>query len=401
MKIIVTCSTRFVRAADGTFWSPSHTFGYNFWTRYLDVFEEVRLVSRIKDVKRYPENMVRMDGPGVVPEPLPYYEGAVDYMKVAGKINRRMGRIINSNDVVLLRLPDLVSNHAWLRCRNRRPVFVELVGDPYDGLSRKSQPIAGGLIVRNLYKWLTQLQCRDVDGVAYVTQEALQIRYPTRSGALSVHYSSIALDDEWLAATPRSSLRKNLVTVGSLEHMYKAVDILLQAFAKFTERLSNGVSLTVVGGGRHEKAMRSLARKLGVAGKVRFTGHVHNKNDLREILDSADLFVLPSRQEGVPRAMIEAMARALPCIGSTIGGIPELLPAEDMVPPEDATTLADRILEVLKNPVRMQNMSGRNLKKAAEYTGNVLAKRRGAFYTHAMEETKKWQRARKDYGVTF
>ena len=58
-----------------------------------------------------------------------------------------------------------------------------------------------------------------------------------------------------------------------------------------------------------------------------------------EQLDAADVFVLPSRQEGLPRAMIEAMARSLPCVGSDVGGISELIP-DWVVPPNDPQALA-------------------------------------------------------------
>jgi glycosyltransferase involved in cell wall biosynthesis len=111
---------------------------------------------------------------------------------------------------------------------------------------------------------------------------------------------------------------------------------------------------------------------------------------VRDELDAADLFVLPSRTEGLPRAMIEAMARGLPSLGSTVGGIPELLPPEDMVPPGDVTALARKIREVIVTPNRMQAMSERNLAKAQEYHADILQKRRHEFYSRIRRVTEIW-----------
>jgi glycosyltransferase involved in cell wall biosynthesis len=86
--------------------------------------------------------------------------------------------------------------------------------------------------------------------------------------------------------------------------------------------------------------------------------------------------------------MIEAMARALPCIGSTVGGIPELLPREDMVDPNDARSLADMIREVLTHPARMEAMSSLNLRRAGDYREEALAGRRRAFYREIRDLTR-------------
>ena len=129
---------------------------------------------------------------------------------------------------------------------------------------------------------------------------------------------------------------------------------------------------------------------LGVATRVQFPGHVASGDAVRAELDRADLFVLPSRQEGLPRAMIEAMARGLPCIGSTVGGIPELLATEDMVPPNDASAVARKIREVVGDPPRMVRMSARNLAKAREYSLDVLTHRRERFYEHVRAQTEAW-----------
>jgi len=93
--------------------------------------------------------------------------------------------------------------------------------------------------------------------------------------------------------------------------------------------------------------------------------------------------------------MVEAMARGLPCIGSTVGGIPELLAPEDMVPPGDVTALANKIREVVTDPERIARMSARNLEKAKEYREEVLYERRKKFYRYVPEVTEEWLKAQK------
>jgi glycosyltransferase involved in cell wall biosynthesis len=127
-----------------------------------------------------------------------------------------------------------------------------------------------------------------------------------------------------------------------------------------------------------------------VKDRITFTGALPAGPAVRGQLDLADLFVMPSRTEGLPRAMVEAMARGLPCIGSSVGGIPELLAQEDLVPPGDADALARKIAEVAGDPHRLAAMSARNLAKAKLYSGSALAERRMAFYRHVREATEKW-----------
>jgi len=124
--------------------------------------------------------------------------------------------------------------------------------------------------------------------------------------------------------------------------------------------------------------------------QVKFLGKLPAGDPVRAQLDKADIFVLPSKTEGLPRALIEAMARGLPCIGSTVGGIPELLPLADMVPPGDADALANKIREVATDHTRMAEMSARNLAQASRYHEKVLHKQRIQFYQYVKERTEEW-----------
>jgi phosphatidylinositol alpha-1,6-mannosyltransferase len=74
------------------------------------------------------------------------------------------------------------------------------------------------------------------------------------------------------------------------------------------------------------------------------------------------------------------MARGLPCVASKVGGIPELLPEEDMVPPDDPVALATVISSVLARPDRRREMAERNLQRAGDYSSEKLKGRRNRFY---------------------
>jgi glycosyltransferase involved in cell wall biosynthesis len=135
--------------------------------------------------------------------------------------------------------------------------------------------------------------------------------------------------------------------------------------------------------------LEARARLLGIEDLVAFRGHLPFGAAVRRELDGADLFVLPSRQEGLPRALLEAMARALPAIGSTVGGIPELLAPQDLVPPNDPAALARKLEEVIRDPSRLHQMSAANLRKAHEYEETQLEQRRNLFLNHVRAETEK------------
>jgi glycosyltransferase involved in cell wall biosynthesis len=201
------------------------------------------------------------------------------------------------------------------------------------------------------------------------------------------------LSDTTCVSVPRSPRPEGspltLIAVGTLAQLYKAPDAAIKAVA-ICVREGLDIKLVWVGDGKHRSEMEALATTLGLGERVCFRGQLTAGDPVRAELDRADLFIMPSHQEGLPRAMVEAMARALPCIGSTVGGIPELLSPEDLVPPGDAAALASKICEVANDPDRMARMSAGNLNKAKEYTDEVLQYRRIAFYRYLKEKTEAW-----------
>jgi glycosyltransferase involved in cell wall biosynthesis len=253
--------------------------------------------------------------------------------------------------------------------------------------------------LRPFFRWWfsrrLRRECAGAAAAAYVTEAALQRRYPASPGAFSTHFSDVELPDAALAPSPRpadpGARALTLISVGSLAQLYKAPDVLIDAVGACAGA-GLDLRLDLVGDGKFRPALEARVAARGLGGRVRFLGQLPAGEKVREQLDRADLFVLPSRTEGLPRAMVEAMARGLPCIGSAVGGIPELLPAEDLVPPGDAAALARKIREVVSEPGRMARMSDRNLERARHYREGALRDRRLAFYRHVRETTERWQR---------
>jgi glycosyltransferase involved in cell wall biosynthesis len=392
MNVVVTCSHHFDRTPDGRVWTNG-TCPYLFWARYLLVFTSVRVVTRVREVPEIPSDREPADGPGVTFFPIRDYLGPQQFLCRAPGIFGKVRKALHKGDAVIFRAPSLLGDLMMPGLRTtKRPYGVEVVTDPYDVFS----PNAIKHPFRPFFRWWftrrLRWECGGACAAAYVTERALQRRYPPAPRAFTTHYSSIDLPSTAFVKTPRTTVPNGsvrLILVGTLAQLYKGPDVLIHAVGACVREGLN-IELVFVGSGGYQAQLEARAAALGIGTRVQFRGQVAAAEAVRAELDRADLFVLPSRQEGLPRAMIEAMARGLPCIGSRVGGIPELLPAEDMVPPNDASALARRIREVVGDPSRMVRMSARNLEKAREYRYDVLSERRRVFYENVKRATAAW-----------
>jgi glycosyltransferase involved in cell wall biosynthesis len=141
------------------------------------------------------------------------------------------------------------------------------------------------------------------------------------------------------SAAPDGRLR--MVNAAMMHNHSKGHLILLEAMAQLHRRAVD-VHLTFIGDGALRGEFEAQTASLGLADKVHFAGLVDADSVVGHVAQH-DLFVLPSYQEGMPRAMLEAMAVGTPVIASNVGGIPEVLDETSMVAPGDAAALAARI----------------------------------------------------------
>jgi glycosyltransferase involved in cell wall biosynthesis len=394
VQVVVSCDQHFDRTPDRQIWTDGQ-FPYLFWTRYLNVFDSVRVVARVRDITRRPAGQQCASGIGVSFLRVPDYRGPEQYLLRMVSIVSAMAKAVQTDDAVILRTPGAMDGWALKHLQKEgRPYGVEVVADPYDVFSPRGVRHPLRPLFRRWFTHRLRQVCGRACAAAYVTEQALQRRYPPAPQALVTHYSSVDLPPIAFVKAPRKPPLagfSKLIFVGTMAQLYKGPDVLIDAVSKCVSE-GRDVKLVLVGSGRYRAELESRVVALGLADRVQFRGQLTTPEAVRAELDQADLFVLPSRQEGLPRAMIEGMARALPCLGSTVGGIPELLPGEDLVPPNDAAALAKKICEVLSDPARMARMSVRNLEKANEY-GETLDQRRHAFYSYIRTQTEAWLQA--------
>ncbi|WP_050997054.1 glycosyltransferase [Frankia sp. AvcI1] len=429
MRVVVATEARFHRGGDDRVLAPTPGEAYLHWCSYLGVFDEVVVLARVGAA---PGDLAAtasfpVEGERVRVVALPPYQGPAGYLRArrsilsvirdgldvggqlaptprrraaaAGAARRALppgpipaprspagsrpgARPARSPYVVDTRylavMPGMVGAALVTELQARGlPYAMEIIGD--------AEAVAGGMFGRwarrPARRWLAR-RAAGARAVGYVTRETLQRRYPPAAGALTAAYAYGRLSaQDFAAARPRAArppVPATLVTIGSQDRRYKGHDILLAAVG-LLDAWGHRLRVVIVGSGRHHSALVRAAQRAGLSDVVEFVPAL-DRAGVRAVLDAADLFVLPSRTEGLPRVLIEAMARGVPAIATAVGGNVELLAPQDLVPPEDPERLALRITEVLASPGTLAAMSARNRAAAEDYRGERLAARASAFY---------------------
>ena len=303
-------------------------------------------------------------------------------------LNRKrleMSQAIQNCDLIIVRCHSFVAFRAAdLAYKFKIPVLAEAMSCPWDAMWNRS--LLGKVVAPYMFIKMRAVMSR-ADYSIYVTQAFLQHRYPSKGPSIGV--SNVVLptmSEEILEKRLRHiAMRKEnhvvLMTCAAVDVVHKGHRYVIQSLS-----LLNAMGLHplyyCVGQG-DPSTLKKLAKKHGVENQVVFTG-VLPHDDVFRILDICDIYIQPSLQEGLPRALIEAMSRGCPCIGAKTAGIPELLPGKCIVPKKSAKSIADSIHFMLQQG--LSSFARDNFSAAQYFREEVLDKRRTAFFEKVARE---------------
>jgi glycosyltransferase involved in cell wall biosynthesis len=183
--------------------------------------------------------------------------------------------------------------------------------------------------------------------------------------------------EEARAAGPPAGRAAAGPVVLSVARQYRRKDTrtLFEAFARVRERPPAAL-LRIVGGGPELPALRARAAALGLEGTVAFLGEVADAEAVRREYLAADLFCLPSLQEGFGIVFLEAMAAALPIVATRAAAIPEVVPEGEvglLVPPRDPEALAAAMDRLLGDAELRRRLGEAGRRRVERYDWQVVA----------------------------
>jgi glycosyltransferase involved in cell wall biosynthesis len=383
MRLLFVYDHRFYRdGLGGVFTSgslPAHV-----WDRYLKHFDSIEVVARDAGPPPTDASLAPSSHAGVTFNLVPNLTTYRQQLLRPKGLRKRIRSRIDSCSAVVIRLPSELGFIAAAECRRSgKPYAAEVVGCAWDAL------LNHGSWLGRLYAPLFYLRARRAIRRAplslYVTSKWLQERYPTDGESYSASDVEVASMTETEFAARRERLRRiangqrpRLGTVASLRIRSKGIQSAIMALGML-RRQGLDLSYRVLGPG-DPVPWKELAVDYGVADLVSFDGVRPAGERVREWLDGSDIHLQPSFHEGLPRATIEAMSRGAACIGSTCGGIPELLPADRLHEPGDVDRLARCISTLVHDPAALAKASRTDLERSLDYMPTALQARRDDFY---------------------
>lgn len=366
-------------------------FDQKLWQRYLDVFQKLHVVGR--EAKRLPNKLILSSTENVEFNLIDDLVTAKDRILKADKIKRKLTAVISAVDFVIIRVPSVLGYFAVDLCKNLNKGYVlEVVGCPFDAYWNYGGIVAKIIAPLESYKLKTVV--KNSKAVVYVTKDFLQTRYPTKGKSIGI--SNVNLDevipieqvlDFYSQYTPDEVF--NVGMIGSFHVKYKGHVEALNALKTIVEKGAiKKIKLFLVGTGDPEWIL-DLVRKNGISDYVEIVGTLSSgKDGILPFLDKMHLYIHPSKTEGLPRVVIEALSRGRLCIASSVAGTPELLSTRFLHLPGEAGELSDRIIELYNDLEKWPNIIKENLQKSTEYLEEYLQRNRKQFISSQIEKEK-------------
>lgn len=381
-KAIFVHDHKFKVSACGDFFSEGKITNFTL-RRYFFLADAVTVIARMTRISAAEEKHYALcSGQGISFRPIKGSNWRDIFLSKLISNFLFLSKEINDSYVVVLRLPSIIAIFAavilWAK---GKPYIVEVVGDVEESFVQAMGATFHSKIIGRILFYFTKRVASKATGAIYVTQEVLQKKYPCFG--LVDHASNVEIDpvDDTvlqlrLARNFRSDSSIKIGVIGSYYNNYKGIDVAIKAVSRMIPDFP-GLRLHILGSG-HPDVLKELAASLGVLEYIFFDG-IRPKDEVKEWLDDIDVYCQPSRTEGLPRSLIEAMSRGCPAVASDVGGIPELLRSHYLFKSEDSSGLCAVVSRFILDSHFRNEAIKDNFHTASQYSSDVLEGRRKLF----------------------
>lgn len=375
---------QFKICSDGIYSLPA--YGDGFWQKYLDVFSKIFVVG--EQVKNYLDDgsMVKITDKRISIIIIPSIEHPKEIASNYNYVKKKLVKILHDSEAVLVKPASNKGILAVKYCENKNiPYMVEMTGDVQSALMVRKNILMK--IYSNILYNRTIRAIKNCKFGLYVTEHYLQRKYPIKGLACGctdaiIPYTSkeILLQREALIKSLDKRKEYNIGLIGYYHDNRKGIDAAIRAL-ELCDNTKYKYKLKILGVGTDQDQIKwiKFARKFNVESDLEFLKPLPGSEAVAKWIDTIDLIILPSRSEGFPRAIAEAMSRACPVITSNVCGLSELADEKWQHKITDYSSLAKLILKISNNPNLMYEAARFNYYKALNYSQELLKDRRNKF----------------------
>lgn len=318
---------------------------------------------------------------------IPNFKSISSYRKHIENVKQIIHDTIAKSDVIVARMPSQTAGIAIREAKRlKKPILVEVVACTFDAYWNHSWK--GKLIAHYRYYRVRKI-IRNCEFVIYVTQKFLQDRYPTLGTSVALSDVELKPNNDVVLVERKKKILNHLIseplvigTVAALAVSYKRQVDVIKSIAKL-KKLGIIFKYKLVGEGDPQKLIQTIKNE-GVDDLVTVVGTLKH-DEVFEFLKSIDLYIQPSKQEGLPRSLVEAMSMAVPSLGSKIAGIPELLDADCLFEAGNIDEICKKLISV--NRDFLLNQAKINFERAKNYQITDLIEKRKSFYNLFLSKT--------------
>lgn len=387
MKTIFVFDTVLLKDKKNDFYAQTLTFDF-FKNRYFGFCDEMIITTRAKDIDDFTEQNKgyrKTNGNKVKVCPINSYKDIPDMIKNRKKIMNEMDCIVKECDNLIIRMPSVLGLFACKSATKfNKNYIVEMVACAWDGYMNHAR--FGGKILAPIMYLKNRAAIKKAPNVLYVTNNFLQKRYPNKKRNMGCTDTVLvekteSFEKEKLEQLSKSNMKSlNIVTVASVQLKYKGQEYVMKAIRDLKRKGFN-YKYFLLGGGNNKRLMNYVL-KYNLENDVFFLGSKPHY-EVFDCMKKMDLYIQPSLQEGLPRAVVEAMSVGMPIIGSNAGGIPEIIEPQYIFKKKNVRQL-EKILENLTNDSLLEQ-SRRNFDCAKQYMPRIIDKRRADFYKEVLK----------------